>query len=119
MHSAVFDGIDEELNLRATIKWKDGCVQSGLDADNWRRMSSPSFGSSSVDLRKSFAYFVKSICIKYIHISEAGLDNSLETFIAGLLILFDKNCGPRPVGVGEVLRRIAGKVAMYVAKKDV
>ena len=31
----------------------------------------------------------------------------------------NKNSGVRPIGVGEVLRRIAGKVVMYIAKKDV
>ena len=79
IHSAVFDDTNEQVNWKAAIK-KGGCGQSGLDADNSRRvLTSRSLGFSSVDLRKYFANFFKIICIKYIHISEAGPDNSLET----------------------------------------
>ena len=103
IHSAVFDDTNEQVNWKAAIK-KGGCGQSGLDADNSRRvLTSRSLGFSSVDLRKYFANFFKIICIKYIHISEAGPDNSLETFIASLSI---------PLGVGEALLRIIGKVVM-------
>ena len=34
-------------------------------------------------------------------------------------IPLDKKPGLRPIGVGEVLRRIAGKVVMFVVKNDV
>ena len=44
---------------------------------------------------------------------------SLELFVACRLIPLDKRAGLRPVGVGEVLRRIAEKAAMTVLKKDV
>ena len=77
------------------------------------------FGSSSVDLQKSFANFVESICIKNIHISEVGLDNSLEAFRAGCLILLNKNPGLCSIGVGEELCQIARKELLYVPKKDV
>lgn len=51
------------------------------------------FGSSSVNLRLSFANFVKSIYIKNIHVSEAKLYSSLEIFTAGRLMPLDKNPG--------------------------
>ena len=35
------------------------------------------------------------------------------------LIPLDKNPGLRPIGVGEVLGRIAGKVIMRVVKEDI
>ena len=57
IHSAVFDDTNEQVNWKAAIK-KGGCGQSGLDADNSRRvLISRSLGFSSVDLRKSFAIF--------------------------------------------------------------
>ena len=35
------------------------------------------------------------------------------------LIPLDKNAGLRPIGVGQVVRRIAGKVVMKVVKQDI
>ena len=46
-------------------------------------------------------------------------DNSLETFLACRLVPLDKRPGLRPIGVGEVLRWIAGEMVMYIVKKDV
>ena len=43
----------------------------------------------------------------------------MESFIACRLIPVDKRPGIRPIGVGEVLRRIAGKAVMILLKKDV
>ena len=37
----------------------------------------------------------------------------------GVLIPIDNNLGLHLIDVGEVLRRLGGKVVMYVAKKDV
>jgi len=45
--------------------------------------------------------------------------SSLEAFLACRLLPLDKCPGLRPIGVGEVLRRIAGKVVMSVIKGDV
>ena len=39
--------------------------------------------------------------------------------MAWTLIPLDKNPGLRPIGEGEVLRRITGKVVMKVVKEDI
>ena len=44
---------------------------------------------------------------------------SLEAFLANQLISLDKTPGLRPIGVGEVLLRIAGKVIVSHRKEDV
>ena len=90
IHSVVFDDINKGFVLKATIKSEGECGQSGLDADNsWRILTSHSY---SLDLEKVFCKLCfKSIGIKNIHISKAGLDNSLETFTTSCLILLDKN----------------------------
>ena len=44
---------------------------------------------------------------------------SIETFVACQLIPLDKNPGLRPSGVGEILRRITGKIIESVVKKEV
>ena len=93
--------------LRAASITKGGSGSSGLDADGWRRiLTSNSFGTALSDLLKSVADFIKKLCSKIIN-SENKL---LEAFIACRLIPLNKNPGLRPIGVGEVLRRIAGKV---------
>ena len=92
---------------------KGGSGLSGLDADDWRQiLASNTFGT---DLLKSIADFIKKLCSKKI----SPENKSLEAFIACRLIPLNKNPGLRPIGVGEVLRRIAGKVLMKTLKKDV
>ena len=45
---------------------------------------------------------------------------TIEPLVANRLIPLDKGEGAvRPIGVGEVLRRICGKCVMSVVKKDV
>ena len=93
---------------------KGGSGPSGLDADEWRRMlTSREFGTSLTDLRKTFAQVMKKLCIE-----ELESTTSLEGFTACRLIPLDKKPGLRPIVVGEVLRRIAGKVIM-IFKKDI
>ncbi|XP_057316854.1 uncharacterized protein LOC130657880 [Hydractinia symbiolongicarpus] len=45
--------------------------------------------------------------------------NSLECYTACRLIPLDKSPGVRPIGIGEVLRRIIGKSIMCLVKSDV
>ena len=77
-------------------------------------LASKVFGSCTSDLRKAIFYFIKYICINQIEFQENT--NLLKTFITSRLVSLDKNPGLRPTGVGEVLRRIAGKV---IVKDDV
>ena len=56
----------------------------------------------------------KILCTQYIDPS------TIEPLIASRLIRLDKGEGAvRPIGVGEVLRRIIGKCVMNIAKKDI
>ena len=43
----------------------------------------------------------------------------MEGLVACRLIPLNKNPGLRPIGVGEILRRISWKVAMMISKQDV
>ena len=120
IHNIVYEGVDKDLVKKTAIKTKRGCGPSGLDADNWRRiLVSNQFGSSPLELRTSIANFVKWLCNTNIHHSNSDTGNKLEAFTANRLIPLNKNPGVHPIGVGEVLRRIARKVVMYIAKKDV
>ena len=46
-------------------------------------------------------------------------DESLEAYVACRLIPLDKKPGVRPIGVGEVLRRIIGKSIISVIKPEI
>ena len=85
---------------------KDESGPSGLDADNWRKnLTSRSFRTASSKMRKTFVMFVKRLGLEKIRNEE-----SLESFAACRLISLDKRPGPRPIRVGEVLRRIVEKI---------
>ena len=57
---------------------------------------------------------IRTLCTQYID------PTTIEPLVASLLIPLDKGEGAvRPIGVGEIIRRISGKCVMMVAKKDV
>ena len=43
----------------------------------------------------------------------------MEAYVSCQLIPLDKNPGVRPIGVGEVLRRVAGNCIGWVLKDDI
>ena len=45
--------------------------------------------------------------------------NYLAAFLACRLIPLDKQPGVRPIGIGEVLRRVIGKIVMKLLRKDI
>ena len=115
VHPIVYEDMGESLILKAARLSKWGSGPSGLDADGWRKiLTSRSFGTASSKSRKTFALFVKRLCLEEIRNAE-----SLESFIACRLIPLDKRPGLRPIEVGEALRRISGKAVMILLKKDV
>ena len=110
----IFDAINDELVLKAAQFTKGGSGPSGNDADGWRRIiTSKDYGSTGMDLRIALASLIRSMCINKVS------DNSLGALLASRLVPLDKSPGVRPIGVGEVLRRIMGKVVMSVTKPDV
>ncbi|XP_057308551.1 uncharacterized protein LOC130646905 [Hydractinia symbiolongicarpus] len=85
-----------------------------MDADGWRKpLTSKVFGECGLDLRRAIANVIKKLRMENVE------DQSLEAFTACELVPLDKKPGVRPIGVGEVLRRICGKVMMAVLQKDV
>ena len=58
------------------------------------------------------ANFIKKICTEKVSAV------SIKAFVTCLIIPLDKNPGLRPIGVGEILRRIIGKVIVSVLKKE-
>ena len=71
------------------------------------------FRKSSDDLCLSMALVARRICREDI------TDKSMAAFVACRLLALDKSPGVRPIGVGEVLRRILGKSILSVIGPDV
>ena len=114
VHSIIFKCITAEEVRKAAIRTKGGYDPSGLDAYGWRMIfTSKSFGECASDLCKAMARLIKKLCSVKVD------STSLEALLACRLIPFDKNPGIRPIGVGEILRRIAGKVVIAATHNDV
>ena len=110
IHSSKFENLDADMILKAAIKTKGGAGPSGMDVDGWRPiLVSNNFGKSNFDLRKACAEVVKKLYIK---------KDQSSTLLACRLIPLDQNPGLRPIGVCEVLRRIAGKAVAALVRND-
>ena len=104
IHPTMFNAIDT----------KGGSGPSGIDADGWKKiLVSKVYGDMGEYLRKAFSKFIIKTCTTDI------TDSSLEAYIACRLVPLDKNPGLRPTGVGEILRRIAGKIIMKIVRENV
>ena len=68
---------------------------------------------ASTDLCESLAATARRICTCYVDPS------GLSTFVAYRLIAFDKCPGVRPIGIGEIARRIIGRTVARVLKVDI
>ena len=70
---------------------------------------SGNFGTSGEDLIKAVADMTKRL-------SQDNTVKHLKAFLACRLIPLDIQPGVRPIGIGEVLRRVIGKIVMKLLK---
>ena len=111
----IYDNINADLIKTCASKTKGSAGPSGLDAEEWRKMiSSHMYGNISDDLCHAIALMTRELCS-----SEISDPESISSLLACRLIPLDKQPGVRPIGIGEVLRRIMGKAVMKVVKPDV
>ena len=112
LHPIYFDSLDANM-IRLASKHVNGAAgPSGLDAYAWRRLCS-AFGSASEDLCHSIALLAKRLCISFVD------PQGLAPFLACRLIALNKNPGVRPIGIGEVVRRIVAKSVLFVLRPDI
>ena len=110
----IFDSIDADAIFKSAKNTKGSAGPSGLDADIWRRiMCSASFGKFSKDACESVARMCRRLCTE--HVDPA----SIATFTNCRRIPLDKNPGVRPIGIGEVLRRIVGKAVVTFLNPEI
>ena len=104
-----FDSLDGASIRSAALHTNGSAGPSGLDALGWRHLCT-SFQRASTDLCNSLALVARKICTTYVN------PQGLAALTANRLIALDKCSGVRPIGVGEIVRRIVSKA---VLKSDV
>ena len=116
----IYEGIDGNAVYKAAKQIQGSGGPTLVDADGWRHIiCSRSYGNASTELCETIADLAKKLCRDPIN------PDTLNEFTANRLIPLDKgedndgNPGVRPVGVGEILRRIVGKVVVKNIKEDI
>ena len=112
---SVYQEINGELVREAALRTKGSGGPSGVDANGFKRiLACKSFKRSSINLCESIATLTRRLCTEFVD------PLTIEPIVASRLIPLDKGNGVvRPIGVGEVIRRIIGKCITRVAKQDV
>ena len=111
-HPVIFDVLDGAGIHLAALRTRGAAGPLGLDALGWRRLCI-SFQGASNDLCDGLASVARRLCTSYV--DPAGI----AALVAARLIALDKNPGVRPIGVGEVIRRIFSKAILSVVKLDI
>ena len=111
-HPVLFESLTREVVRRAALHTQGAAGPSGVDADSWRRMCT-SFGECSDELCDALAKCARRLATTYVD------PTSLEAYVACRLIPLDKKPGVRPIGIGEVMRRILGKAILRLTNQDI
>ena len=120
VETVLYEEIDSELVQKIANRMKGSGGPTQVDADMWRTFTgSKAFGKTTESLCQAIADVAKILCVEEVH------PDCLEEYNACRLIPLDKGItkdgtpGVRPIGVGEVLRRLIGKLLIHVIKDDI
>ena len=108
----IFENLNADTIHHAAMHTHGSAGPSGLDSYAWRRLCS-SFGSVSHDLCSALAAVARHLCTTLVN------QESISALVACRLIPLDKCPGVRPIGVGEVARRIIAKAILRTIGKDI
>ena len=118
--SVVFENITPELVQKSSKALHGSGGPTLIDSDGWKHiLCCKSYAQEAQSLAQAIANIAKRLCTESIH------PDCLKELIACRLVPLDKGYdangkpGVRPVGVGEVLRRIIGKCVISLLKKDI
>ena len=111
----LYQQINGEMVQEAALRTKGSCGPSGMDVNGFKRMlACKSFKKSSTNLCDSLATRARRLCTEFVD------PLAIEPILTSRLIPLDKGNGDvRPIGVGEVVRRIIGKCVTKVTKQDI
>ena len=111
-HPVIFDCLDAEVIHKVALKTQGGAGPSGADASFWKRICT-SFQTVSDELCASMALVAKKISTSYVDLE------GLSAFTACRLMALDKQPGVRPIGIGEVVRRIVSRAILGVIGEEI
>ena len=111
---AIFANIDEAIISKAAMK------TFGAAGCNWLAsyFTFSEFGDAGKDLCSSLAMMARTLATEKVNV-QPDQPTSLEAFLFCRLIPLDENPGTRPIGIGEVLRRIVGKAIIFTIKPQI
>ena len=111
---AIFTSIDSTAIRRAASTTRGGAGPSGMSDALWRRMiCSKAFGKESDALAHSIALMTRRLCTSLVDPA------SVYPLLSCRLIALNKNPGVRPIGIGEMLRRIVGRSVVQHLKSEI
>ena len=111
-HPVIFDALDSVSIRCAALRTKGAAGPSGIDAFCWRRLCTL-FQSALDDLCSSLALVARRLCTDVVD------PDGVSALVACCLIALNKCPGVRPIGVGEVVRRIIGKAMLTTLKMEI
>ena len=112
--NSTFDSLDGVAIKRASKSTRGGCGPSGMSSDLWSRMlCSKAFTKEGDDLSFSLARLTRRLCTELVD------PETVSSLLACRLIGLNKNPGVRPIGIGEVLRRIIGRTVTQHLRNEI
>ena len=110
-HPSVFDKMNARLVRKHAMRTLGSAVPSGLDADDWRRLLSALGQATSFCFRADHE-FAKRLATSIIP------PDDLIAYNGCRLVALDKCSGVRPIGIGEVMRRITRRIIVDCIRQD-
>jgi len=107
-----YQAINGELVKKCTLRTKGGAGVSQQEDILWHKLVTAHKDTSS-SLCNAVAVVARRLATEYVD------PKPLEALLANRGIAIDKCPGLRPVGVGEIVRRVIGKVVMSVTGQKV
>ena len=109
-----FDEIDEIMIGKAASYTKGSGGPSHVDAEQFRHiLLSKKIKKEGKELREQIAVLAKHLATNLVD------PNSIDALTCCRLIPLNKNPGVRPIGIGEVMRRVIGKTINWILKEDI
>lgn len=111
----IFEAIDSDAIMRCTKSVSGSGGPTKVDADIWRHLvCSRFYGNHSSELASAIANLTKILCQ-----DDIPSEWTEELFAGRLIPLEKKGGGVRPIGIGEVLRRIIAKSVSSILNADI